>query len=216
MKRDPIFAAEQALRGDLFGWLHDHTEQEGECMIWQHGCWKDGSLPIMRLPRALPAMPKVKSKKVSVQRAVWEVASGKAIPKGWLVWATCGNKQCVNPDHIRAGTRKQMIDHKTRAGCYKLSIAEKIKRAKEQQEKSRLTWDDIRTIRAEMDATPSLRYNIGQRTRPDGIGRVRKAQELAARYGVSLKQIEKITRGDQWREQFAQQNPFAQLIGLSA
>jgi hypothetical protein len=41
-----------------------------------------------------------------VQRWLFEAEYGP-LPLGQVIWAACGNKRCVNPDHAAYGTRRR-------------------------------------------------------------------------------------------------------------
>jgi hypothetical protein len=53
----------------------------------------------------------VLSKMISVSRASYLMYVGPLEP-GQMVIHTCNNKKCINPEHLLAGTRTEMIKHK--------------------------------------------------------------------------------------------------------
>lgn len=196
------FASEQALRGDLDGWLHDHTEQVGDCMEWQFGMANSGVIPSMCLPRALPAIPGVKTRRVAVAKAVWEEANKKRVPPGKSVYRKCQNNRCINPDHLHIGTAKDI--GKTRRTLKKAGRTDldKMRIAHSRRSRSVIDLDIARAIRVELSQVP-----FGKRQE----AYARKAGEV----GLSVASVKKIVLGTMWREtQLA--NPFAGLFaGLS-
>ena len=59
-----------------------------DCEIWTKGTTGDG----------YPAMKK-DGRTVYVKRALWEAKNGP-IPEGMTVRSRCGNRLCVNPEHL--------------------------------------------------------------------------------------------------------------------
>lgn len=215
MKRDPIFAAEQALRGDLFGWLNDLTEEdEAGCWIWQGGTANEGSCPVTSMPRAYPPKPG-RAKIRPVARIVWEAYTFCAIPEGRVVWNSCANSMCVNPDHLRCTSRKEMIARQTAQGRHKRSVEVKRKMAAIVRARSGLTWDDVQAIRLFMAEIETIRVAPGF-PRPNHPGRRESMEFLAQQYGVSYYVIKRIVGNESWRDPPANVNPFSQLLRIAA
>jgi hypothetical protein len=190
---DRIFAAEQALRGDLSGWLHDHTEQEGECMIWQGGIDHDG-IPYMKLPGAYPRQQPPKRKNTTVRRAVWEEFHHKMVPQKHKVWcrSSCA-PGCINPEHLLSGTQKLRCSQLAQSGKLKRDIAVAAKCAElRRAEQSPLTWDDVDAIRKAVSAAPSAR------NAPGVVGKTAIKLQLAELYGMTLAGIDDICHGRRW------------------
>lgn len=209
---DSIFHAEQALRGDLDGWIHDHTEQEGDCLIWQGGYSNSGRTPSMVMPRALPAKPGKRARRTGVNKVVWEQFHGKAAPKGWSIWNTCGDSRCVNPLHLRCSTRKEMMRNQVRLGKHQKSAVAKKKMAIINRERTGVTWDDVTRIRQIMSEVSANRGFFGK-ARHDRPGRQETMRRLAAEFGMSFHAIRRIVEYRSWADAPpANQNPFAQLM----
>lgn len=102
-------------------------------------------------------------------RVSFEIHFGK-VPTGMHVCHRCDNKKCVNPRHLFAGTHQANMNDKVAKG-------RQHHPAGEQHPLSRLTWDDVRAIRASTET---------------GVA-------LAARYGVSRPTISNIRNGTTWR-----------------
>lgn len=47
----------------------------------------------------------VAGKQQYAHRLAWEIKTGVRIPPGLVVYQTCKNRACVNPDHLRIGTQ---------------------------------------------------------------------------------------------------------------
>ena len=58
---------------------------------------------------------KVNGQTVTAHRFAYEMAKGP-VPEGLDVDHICRNKHCVNPDHLRASTRKQNMENLAREG----------------------------------------------------------------------------------------------------
>jgi DNA-binding transcriptional regulator YiaG len=84
---------------------------------------------------------------------------------------------CVNPKHVAVTTKVALADRNLRASTKTLNW--KVKQLRAVQSKSKLTRDDVRTIR-----------------NTDGVSQT----ELARRYGVSRRAIQRILSDEGWKE----------------
>lgn len=101
---------------------------------------------------------------------------GREIPKpGEHTRHSCNRPSCFNPRHLLVGTPKQNRQDFFDAGGVSLGRG------------SPLTEDDVRTIRAEY---------IGRTSRYDQGG---NADELAARYGITVGALKKVVYGRTWK-----------------
>ena len=94
------------------------------------------------------------------------------IPAGLVVRHACDNPPCINPAHLLTGTQRDnardaLARHRTARG--------------ERHGATKLTWDEVRAIRARHAA---------------GVPR----KQLAADYSVSLDSIHKIIQNRNWKE----------------
>jgi hypothetical protein len=98
-------------------------------------------------------------------------------PKGLDVCHKCDNRGCINPDHLFLGTRADnMADCKAKGRTARGDALGDRKADKGSAAK--LTWDDVRAIRASSE----------------------KPKSIAVKYGVTNDNINRIRRHDTWKE----------------
>jgi hypothetical protein len=181
------FASEQALRGDLDGWLNDHTESVGDCMEWQFGMANGGSIPSMVLPRPLPIPPGHRMGRVAVAKAVWEEVNKRTVPAGMCVYRRCQNPRCIAPGHLRLGKQADIGRARRINKTARRTQLDRMRIAHSRRASSVIDMDIARQIRQHMGNTP-----YGQREAA--------YQELASRHGISAKSIKNIALGRTWKE----------------
>ncbi len=113
-------------------------------------------------------------KRERAHRVSWMIHRGK-IPKGMHVLHRCDNPPCVNPDHLFLGSNQDNVDDKMSKGRLATKHGES-------NVNSKLTWNDVRTIRNEHD---KQRKTI---------------QEVANEYDVSYQLISRVIRKEIWKE----------------
>ena len=106
-------------------------------------------------------------------RISWELHYGP-IPEGLCVLHHCDNPPCVRPDHLFLGTQSDNLADMTAKGRRVRHGA-----AGEANVKARLTWDEVRAIRASAGET---------------------GNQLAARYGVTRGEIYNVRSMRTWRD----------------
>lgn len=113
----------------------------------------------------------------SAHRRSYELFVGP-IPPGMDVCHKCDNRPCFNPKHLFVGTRQENIDDCKRKG--RIARGERLAalRRGEDGPAAKLTWADVRAIRD--SGEPS--------------------KQLAARYGVTNDNINRIRRNETWKE----------------
>lgn len=118
---------------------------------------------------------KIKRTTERAHRVSLHLIGGEDI-KDKLVLHSCDNPSCINPEHLRVGSYEENMEDmllRGRAG----------NRIHENHNKAKLTWGDVRDIRA--------RYSVGDVSQ----------QSLGDEYGVSQFTISSIIRGKTWVEQ---------------
>lgn len=95
------------------------------------------------------------------------------IPKGLCVCHSCDNRKCVNPEHLWLGTRNDNIQDMHRKGRARKSKSEDNGGAK-------IGWMEVKEIR-------------------ELYPKVKSHRKLAAQFGISRRQISRITRNLSWK-----------------
>lgn len=156
--------------------IRERIVEEGDCWLWQAG--KSHDTPALRHDGRV----------IQVRRYIVEVLQGKTVPKGMLVSCRCENLDCVNPDHIRIFTRAQLQAHTAKRTQYGADPLRSMRLARAKQAASKLTWEQVREIRA-MEGTD---------------------KGIARKLGLNFSLVNCIRKHRTWRES---NNPF---IGLMA
>ncbi|MHA2350327.1 MAG: HNH endonuclease [Candidatus Thorarchaeota archaeon] len=116
------------------------TEAEGECELWEHACttqgypvkWYEGKTRIWN-------------------RVLFESHYECKIPPGYVICHKCGNKRCVNVDHMFLGTYRDNFEDARLKG--------RIRNAKGVDHgRAALTEKEVRLIRKMIAEGCSLRY----------------------------------------------------------
>lgn len=71
--------------------------EETDCWIWQFSVAGGAKVPHAH----------VRGRNLSMVRVTFEFHTGKPVQKNRIVWRTCCQKLCLNPEHMRQGTRAQ-------------------------------------------------------------------------------------------------------------
>lgn len=138
---------------------HIVIDTASECWLWQMYCNRKGY-----------GLIKWKGATRLAHRLAYTAYNGE-IPKGLIVRHTCDTPQCCNPKHLLVGTVQDNANDmysRGREPCRKGA----------NNPKAKLTWNDVRTIRA---STEPVRV-------------------LADTYGVSRYQIRSILKNQSWVE----------------
>lgn len=148
--------------------LQARTIEEGECWLWQ-GYIANNTPQVV-------AYPDGKKKMVSVRRLLRELTTGQKQPDGHY-GNTCGNHQCVNPEHtiwkgqlahMRYMARKRVVSNVT---------ANKLRKYRIEAGLAKIDQVKAEEIRSSPESGPVL----------------------AERFGVSKSWINKIRSGRAWR-----------------
>lgn len=149
----------------------------GDCWEWT-GARSNKRSPLCAIPTQLPKQPGTRPTRVGVAVLAWEAFHKKPVGS-MVVYRTCFNHDCVNPAHLKCGTRTQMSEDLAKAGRCKrkpaaIAAITKAKRATA----SKLTIQQVREIR----------------------GSTETVRSIAEKYGVNQSLISRIRRGHAWRE----------------
>jgi hypothetical protein len=140
--------------------ISKNSKKTGKCMEWTGAISSTGY-----------GIFQFKNKIYSSRRAAYEVKNGK-IPKGLFVCHRCGNKKCVNPKHLYAGTAKDNSNDEIEFGLIKKG---------EKHPNHKLTNENIRNIR-ELYSKPIYGYGL-----------------LAKKFNVSRCTIARIIKKKSWK-----------------
>ena len=160
-------------------------EEVGECWEWQRS---------MSGPTAHTPQISVNGKPEKAARLAYALSKGLQsiadLPATQTVWRSCSNWRCINPEHLRIGSRKQQQKALAKAGVYKQNAAERL--LKRGRNSSKLSMHAARRIRASTDPV----------------------KVIAAREGVSTSTVISIRRGRTWREAPESKDPLSALAAL--
>lgn len=149
------------------------------CVIGLEGCWH------LRSPRGKP-MPAAGSVhqvwvhglgKISATKASWLLKHGKTPAAGLIVYRACDSYDCVNPSHLRCGTRQQWGEHLTATGRLKGGARSLASNREAARSRRKLTDEQANLIRTSDES----------------------ARVMAARFGMSITTINDIRRGRRYR-----------------
>lgn len=149
-----------AVQPDAAFWVR--VKPEGDCHVWTGGKTVKG----YGLFRGTGA-----------HRVALAHALGRDIKPGMYVCHRCDNPPCVNPDHLFEGTQKDNMQDAKRKG----RVSTTHVRSGEESAASRLTWREVRDIRA-------LR------------ARGWRQASLAETFGVGQQHISRVVRGVVWKD----------------
>jgi hypothetical protein len=160
-------------------------EEVGECWEWQRS---------MSGPGGHQPQINVNGKPQNAARLAYALSKGlqsiAELPATQTVWRSCSNWRCINPEHLRIGSRKQQQKALAKAGVYKQDAAERL--LKRGRNSSKLSMHAARRIRASTDPV----------------------KVIAAREGVTTSTVVSIRRGRTWREAPESKDPLSALAAL--
>lgn len=67
---------------------------------------------------------KFNSARLAAHRVSWEIANNMKIPDGQIILHICDNPPCVNPSHLKVGTRKQNAIDMVEKGRNSITVGE--------------------------------------------------------------------------------------------
>lgn len=165
--------------------IRDRCTEVGDCWEWS-GALSNNRTPCCCLPTAYPKQPGTRATRANITVLAWEAHTGKSAA-GKSVWRTCCNHLCVNPKHMKAGTRAQMSAYFADKGAYKRSPASIATITKAKRKDAKLNMAMAREIRA--SPLPAV--------------------AVAPIYGVHHSMVTRIRQGKAWRETVVASSVFA-------
>lgn len=155
--------------------LLSRTDEIGDCLVWNSTIGTTG-YPIIHTPDGC-----------RLARRLAFTLSGGVLKQRQPVATTCGDKRCINPEHLRASTTAKIAQAAARRGAY--------------------------STRARGAKIAAARRNGGAKLTEALAAEIRLSSEpgrvLADRYGVDKSLVNRIKRGTAWRDY---SSPFAGLV----
>lgn len=152
-------------RDDLLAYLQRRTHEIGDCWVWTGAAQKAGGAPVMRMGKST----------INVRPLVYKTLIADNIRPGNLVITTCGERGCVNPDHLTQTTRKK-LQKKLAQHDYHANPLRREKLRQAALKRSKITQEIADQIRAS-----------------EGSQR-----EIGLRFGLSQACVSKIMRYESW------------------
>jgi hypothetical protein len=148
----------------------------GDCLEWTGRMGNGKTVPVVKSREG-----KTYSAEYSVPRLLWEQEKGP-IPKGMVLYRRCCNNACVEPSHLKLGTRAEWMANRKKLGLTKHSTKAILGLTKGARSRPTVvnTLDKARQVRALLD----------DHTR----------DEVALLTGVSRSMVDDIARGRAWKD----------------
>jgi len=148
-----------------------------DCWVWSMAVSDGGrpyssTTPRVSLPKGVLS---VEHRTVSVSRVSW-LMSGRKLAPGHVVWRTCGCELCVNPAHLRAGTKADEGAWMRKSGRWQGDPRRTAVNTRNAADAQAVRPETVRAIKAHLDA-----------------GRLQR--DVAADFGLHKATISKIARG---------------------
>jgi HNH endonuclease len=149
------------------------THQEGECIVWDGAKISQG-YGNLRVPVIFG--PSIGGKVTKTHRLVWHLHHGP-IPDDMHVLHHCDNPPCINIGHLFLGTN---ADNK------RDSIDKRRHAHHENHGKTKLTWEQVNTIRSLFEAGTVKHGDLTRIASDFGVG---KTAIRAIRDGINWRQL---------------------------
>ena len=145
-----------------------------------HGCWLwKGCVQGNGYARA-----RHNGKTWFVHRLAYVLKHGSVAPGVDVYWTCKGPRHCIHPDHHAAGDRLDTMRSVKDRDRIASGIRLGVKRRGERSHFAKLDWAAVRDIRARLN-------------------KMDDKQEIAAAFGVTPSNLDRIARYDTWKEGFA-------------
>lgn len=146
--------------------IHDRCEEDGDCWRWKQGVNSAG------YPQG--------SRGMLIRRVALELRTGKKAPSGMVCVASCRDKLCCNPDHLKWLPRAGLPITEKQRGTYGSYVTYLRYVAAQQRIHAKLNWERAGLIR----------QRLAQGVLP---------KDIAAEFGVGRTTISAIKNGQSWR-----------------
>lgn len=115
--------------GTYLGSVRNLEDLRCRCVMDQDTqCWHLKTARGRAMPRGRESFPVnvYQRGKIPATRVAWEFGRGKAPAAGSVVWRACKSYDCVNPKHLRNGSRQDFVAWQTKKGVQR-SILHRLK-----------------------------------------------------------------------------------------
>jgi hypothetical protein len=130
--------------------------EEGDCWIWQGHKAQRHTVPLIYWRRSKAEDGRM----VSARGLLHFLRTGQEIITGAFYRASCGDGNCVNPEHIVVNTQRQHMSHMAKALNSQPAIAA-IRAAKIGNSRRVLTHDQIQIIMSDPRPAPAVAADLG-------------------------------------------------------
>lgn len=159
-------------------WLLIRCEEEGDCLRWKQaksGCGQ---------PKYCF---KIEGQQYGrqVRQIAWAMAGNPPLTGNQVMTVTCGNKDCLNHEHLKVTTRAAVIAKTARTPDVRRRVM--VAASTYRRKTAKITMEQARYIR----------------------GSDKTLTQVASELGISVAWASKVRRGEVWRELVA--SPFAGL-----
>lgn len=158
--------------GTYLGAVRNLTELRGRCVMDRHtACWhfRDGRGRPIRATKN-PAVFVHQRGKMSARLAAWTFRHGPQ-PVGTVVWRTCASHDCVNPQHLKAGTRVAFNRAMTARGVHR-TARKTLVNTIERRKRATLTAELARWARESTQSGPQVAHAL--EVRPNTVNAIRR------------------------------------------
>ena len=164
----------EAEKSSFLNDVYEHCRQDDECMLWL-GTTDSHGLPLYNYSS---------KSRIHLRRFIYDMYVQSANKRRVIM--KCGNRTCLNPDHMNGLMLSQFLSLISRDGS-KSTISARINMQKAKHQFAKLNMDIARQIRQDE----------------------RLAKDVAQEYGVSISTIRHIRRNIMYVDH---QNPWSQLL----
>jgi transcriptional regulator with XRE-family HTH domain len=145
-------------------WINEHCHEDGDCLIWDH-----------KKHRGQPVHTFERGQSGNVRQLAWKAAGKRELRENERVTMKCERKDCLEPSHMKAITRAEILKRTCAAVSVKLrkyaAVTESIRKTR-----AKITLEDARYAR----------------------GSDKTLAELSDELGISIQRLSKIRRGEAW------------------